>query len=156
MHEKKIYPKWRVVVRGARIYHQDEGQFTNYLVNFDGKEAELIIKNISKRRSRQEEKYYHAVVVRMVADAMEVEDQEAHEFLKSLFLRYEESKQVNGKTIRYERILSTTELDDKTYREYWGKCVHWAALPMSGAGLGISSGLELFIPMPNECSYDNY
>ena len=90
----------------------------------------------------------------MIAEAMSVEDQEAHELLKSLFLKREE-RSANGK-FRYTRIMSTTELDDGAYREYWEKCMRWASLPTNPSGLSIDSGLELYIPEPNEVDYENY
>jgi len=165
LKERKIYPKWEATARGGRLYYNDEGKFSNHLIPYNGKRLQVIVKPYSKNRSRQEEKFYHAVVVRMVAEAMDISDQEAHEFLKSLFLTVEESKIVQRKTmdgmlkmetLRWERVMSTTELNDKAYREYWDKCIHWAALPTKPSGLGQDSGLEIFIPFPNEVDYKDY
>ena len=160
LKEKKIYPKFTGTAKGGRLFFDNESQFSKYLLVLDSKPLEIIVKPKHKDRSRQEEKFYHAVVVRMVAEAMGTEDQEAHDFLRGLFLTEEESRQIETpkghKTIRYERILSTTELSDKAYREYWGKCVSWAALPTKPEGLGIDSGLELYIPMPNEVDFSNW
>ena len=86
----------------------------------------------------------------MVAEAMDIADQEAHELLKKLFLTIEET---SPHGFRYTRILSTTELSDKAYRDYWEKCVRWAAQPTLEDGLSVNSGLELSIPMPNEVDY---
>ena len=90
----------------------------------------------------------------MVADEMGIDDQEAHGFLKNLFLKTEE-RSSNGK-YRYVRTTSTTELNDQAYRSYWTKCQRWASLPTKASGLGIDSGLSLYIPDPNEVDYDNY
>jgi len=90
----------------------------------------------------------------MIAEAMEITHDEAHNFLRSMFLKVEE-RSGDGK-YRYERIMSTTELNDKAYREYWQKCVRWAALPTDPNGLGPDSGLELYIPEPNEIDYESW
>ena len=90
LKERKIYPKWKATARGGRLYYDREGDFSNHLIPYDGKELQVIVKPYAKNRSRQEEKFYHAVVVRMVACEMDFTDQEAHEFLKSLFLKIEE------------------------------------------------------------------
>jgi hypothetical protein len=91
----------------------------------------------------------------MIAEAMSSTVQEAHEFLTKLFLTIVERKVINGKVIRIQRTRSTTELDDKQYDEYIFKdVVPWASLPTLEDGLNINSGLELFIPLPNEVEYD--
>lgn len=54
------------------------------------------------------------------------------------------------------RVLSTTELSDIAYRDYWGKCVQWAVLPTKDEGLGVDSGLGLYIRLPNEVDFENY
>lgn len=163
LKERKIYPKWRATIEFGKLKVDSGKDFANYLIPFNGKEMQVIVKPWTKDRSRQEEKFYHAVVVKMVAEAMEIERQEAHEMLKGMFLRTEESKIVKRQTttgekefkIRYERVMSTTELSDKAYREYWEQCIRWAALPTKD-GLGPDSGLELFIPYPNEVDYQDW
>jgi len=156
LKERKIYHKWKVNVRGGRLYYEDEGKFSQHLIPYEGKEMHVIVKPISKNRSRKEEKYYHAVVVRQIAEEMQCSDQEAHEFLKALFLTEEVSNTVNGRTIRFTRVISTTELNDKAYREYWDRCIHWAGLPTMDTGLSVDSGLSIYIPKPNEVDYSNY
>jgi len=154
LKERKIYPKWNATAYGGRLLIEDEGKFADHLVPLDGKELHVIVKLRSKSRSRQEEKFYHAVVVRLVAEAMSTTDQEAHELMRSLMLKQEE-RSADGK-FRYDRILSTTELNDRAYREYWEACIRWAALPTNPSGLSQDSGLELFIPMPGEVEIENW
>ncbi len=153
LKEKKIYPKWEAEIKDQTVVFKNRDAFDTHLIPFEGKQVHVIVKDISKDRSRQEEKFYHAVVVRMVAEEMFITDQESHEFLKAMFLKVEE-KTPGG--YRYTRILSTTELSDKAYRRYWEDCIRWAALPTLEDGLGPKSGLSLYIPMPNEVDYDDY
>lgn len=154
LKERKIYPKWEIEVsETGKVIFKDQDKFDEHLIPYRGKgPMHLTVKHISKSRSRQEEKFYHAVVVRMVAEAMDIPDQEAHELLKGMFLTVEE-KSIAG--YRYTRVMSTTELTDKAYREYWGKCIQWAALPTESDGLGETSGLSLYVPMPNEVDYQD-
>lgn len=164
LSEKKIYPKFRVRDVGGQIVFEEPTRLANYLAGMRRKTEKddwplvAVIKRFAKDRSRQEEKFYHAVVVRMIADAMSIEDQEAHEFLKRMWLKTEERYQhpETGKIVRYERVLSTTELSDEAYRMYWEQCIRWAALPTLPEGLSINSGLELIIPYPKEVDYDHF
>lgn len=158
MSNLRIYPKWKIQILPMKgVVFQDEDGFNGHLIPLESEEKfyELVIKPVTKSRSRQEEKYYHAVVCKMIAEAMSSTVQEAHEFLTKLFLTIVERKVINGKVIRIQRTRSTTELDDKQYDEYIFKdVVPWAALPTLEDGLNINSGLELFIPLPNEVEYD--
>ena len=162
--EKKIYPKFRARGVGGQVVFEEPRRVGDYLTAVRRREEKeewplvVTIKRFAKDRSRQEEKFYHAVVVRMIADAMSMEDQEAHDFLKRMWLKTEERYQhpETRKIVRYERVMSTTELSDAAYRMYWEQCIRWAALPTLPDGLGINSGLELIIPYPNEVDYDHF
>ena len=154
LKERKFYPKFKGYVKGGNLYFSDRKSFDRYIYgNLEGKAVDIVVKPQTKDRSRQEEKFYHAVVVASVAEVICIPNEEAHQFLKSLFLRREER---TPQGFRYERTLSTTELSDKAYREYWEECIRWAALPTKDEGLAFDSGLELFIPYPNEVDYQNY
>lgn len=156
LKDRTIVPAWDCGVFNNKVVLKDRQAFDNHLIPFEGKDnLQLIIKRKVKHRSRQEEKFYHAVPVRMIAAHMEITDQEAHEMLKRMFLKQEErAKLADGRVIRYERVLSTTELGDKAYREYWENVIRWAALPTKDEGLGPDSGLGLYIPYPNEADWD--
>lgn len=138
-------------IHDNKVVFQDRDSFNKHLIPYEGKAMQLIVKHVVKERSRQEEKFYHAVVVRMVAEAMDISDQEAHEFLKKMFLTVEDKSPAG---YRYTHVLSTTDLSDRAYREYWEKCIKWAAQPTLD-GLTFDSGLGLYIPMPNEVDYEN-
>ena len=157
LKERKVYPIFKTFVKGGRLYFLDRNGFDRYLSSLEGKRLDLILKTHHKSRSRQEEKYYHAVVVRMVADELGITDQEAHDLLRGLFLRIEERRTTkDGRQVCFVRILSTTELSDVAFREYWNKCLNWAALPTKDEGLGPDSGLGIYIPLPNEVDYADW
>lgn len=158
MGTKHIYPTWPVDIDpNGKVEVKDKEQFEVYARNYAGNEKmKIVLKPFNKARSRQEEKYYHAVTKTMVAEAMDIEPEEAHEFLCRLLLTVEETAEVNGKKIRYTRTKSTTELDDEQYRDFWQRANRWASLPTQDYGLDINSGLEIYIPDPNEADYSNY
>lgn len=151
LKESQFWPKWPVkITESGKIEFENKDQWDNFKIPFYGKEMTLILKKRTKDRSRQEEKFYWAVVVQMVATEMEVTRESAHHLMAEMFLTTEERA---GNGTRYKRVLSTTELGDKAYRAYWEKCIHWAALPTADEGLSQDSGLNLFVPFPNESDY---
>jgi hypothetical protein len=158
MGTKHIYPTWRTkITEDGKILIDKRQEFDKYALNYSGNEnMAIILKPYRKSRSRQEEKYYHAVVKTMVAEAMDIEPEQAHEFLCKMFLTKEEKSKVNGKDMRYKRVMSTTELNDRQYRDFWQRIVKWASLPTQDYGLDQESGLEIYIPEPNEADYEEY
>lgn len=156
LKDREVYPAWDCEVDpDGELIIKDQEAFDTHLIPYAGRsDLQLILKKRVKSRSRQEEKYYHAVPVKFIAEAMDLTRDEAHEFLKSMFLRTEESTITpDGTVVRYERTMSTTELGDKAYRDYWGEVLRWAALPTQD-GLSQSSGLGIYIPGPNEAEWD--
>lgn len=157
MGTKHIYPVWKATIdKNGKLYIKDREKMDLWMMNYTEKEMGVTIKPYRKNRSRQQEKYYHAVPKVMVAEEMGIAPEEAHDFLCKLFLTVEESKEINGKLVRYERVKSTTELDTIQYNEFCKNIRQWASLPTQDHGLDRDSGLELYIPEPNEADYENY
>jgi hypothetical protein len=153
LKEKDVWPIWEVEVHNGEVLPVRKDDWRDFLSRFDGKEMALILKRRVKSRSRQEEKYYRAVVLKYISEAMCIAPDEAHEFLKELFLTVEE---VSPAGYRYTRALSTTELAHDKYDEFiFQKVIPWAATPTEDEGLSQSSGLGLYIPHPNEVDYEN-
>ena len=153
---KHIYPVFRAKVDASgRVLIEDREAFDNYARQYCEKEnMSIILKPYRKQRSRQEEKYYHAVTKMMIAEALGMYPEEAHTFLCNLLLTIEESKVINGKTVRFKRTRSTTELDNVEYQDFWKRANQWASLPTQDGGLDIDSGLGLYIPDPNEADWE--
>ena len=151
--ESHYVPRWAVrVEKDGKVIFLDPEGWKAYKRSYGGREGDIILKDKVKDRSRAEEKYFHAVVVKSVAEAMDITPDDAKSFLKELFLKVEEK---SAKGFRYTRVLSTTELSDKAYRKFWEDCVKWAALPTKDTGLAEDSGLGLYIPKPNEVDYED-
>lgn len=103
-----------------------------------GRDIQVTMKLRSKRRSLAENAYYWAVVVRMVAEEMGVLDDEAHDYMKNLFLKIGVTK--GGK--RFELPRSTTRLSTVEFEEYVAKCRDWAG-----------KELNCYVPEPNEVEF---
>lgn len=155
LQDRAVVPAWDVAIFDNEMVIRDDEAFHKHLIPLEGRDNyQLILKKKIKSRSRQEEKFYHAVPVKFVAEAMDITREEAHEFLKGLLLRVEErATRPDGSAARYERVMSTTELSDARYREYWEDVIRWAALPTMDDGLHAGSGLGIFIPYPNEVEW---
>lgn len=84
--------------------------FKQYLAKLNG-EVQLTITRRKKIRSNAENNYYWGVIVPMVAEEMGLIPDEAHDYLKSLFLKMGfESKGKRYELARSTSILSTEEL----------------------------------------------
>ena len=116
----------------------DPSRFKAYLLTLKGKEVQLSIKRYELTRSNQANKYYWAVVIAMVSEAMGIIPDEAHDYCKSLFLK--EGVEVKGK--RYEIIRSTANLPSSQFWEYVEKIKNWAG-----------AELEIAIPEPSHVEY---
>jgi hypothetical protein len=127
------------VVDGKLILSRSS-EFKQYLANLKG-EVQLTITRRKKIRSSAENAYYWGVIVPMVAEEMGLIPDEAHDYLKSLFLKIGyESK---GK--RYELARSTAILSTEEFEAYAEKCRQWA-----------SAELNVYIPLPNEITWEGH
>lgn len=145
LKDRTVVPAWDVAVLNNEILFADPDGFHEHLIPLEGRDnLQLIVKRKVKPRSRQIEKYYHAVPIRMIAAEMGITDEEAHDMCKNMFLREEKSyERKDGVMVRYTRTGSTTELGDKRYYEYvFDEVVPWA-----------SRELNLYIPHPNEADW---
>ncbi len=79
------------------------------------------------------------MIVAMVAEEMGLIPDEAHDYLKCLFLK--RGVKVKGK--RYEIIKSTSLLSTEEFEAYAEKCRQWA-----------SAELNVYIPLPNEIEWE--
>ena len=132
---KDITPIFYGTVRHGKIELENRDEFSIFLSKFEGKDMALILKRASQIRSGAENRYYWGVIVRMVSDEMAVLPDEAHDFLKSMFLKV--GVEVAGK--RYEIIKSTASLSIAEFEDYCEMCRQWSA-----------NELNAPIPLPNE------
>tara|TARA_Y100001973_G_scaffold91274_1_gene139743 strand:+ start:500 stop:904 length:405 start_codon:yes stop_codon:yes gene_type:complete len=131
--------KHKAFVKNGKITFQNREQFDKDLSNNEGKNVYITIREQKNRRSLNLNSYYWAVVVRLVSNETGYDKEEAHEILKSMFLRTR--YQIKG--IWVDGMKSTTKLSNQEMTEYIEEIKRFA-----------SSSLGLYIPDPNEVEYE--
>lgn len=155
LHERKIYPKFVAQYKDGKLRIENSEEFFRYLIVFADRPFHLVPKKIHKERSRQEEKFYRGYILPAIAESMAIPEDEVHAMLAAMFLT-EECRTDSG--YRYTRVLSTTELSDIAYRQYWERVILWAAQPTNEeeGGLNQSSGIGLPLKYPNEIDFESF
>jgi hypothetical protein len=125
------------IERGRIIYH-DPREYSKVISALNGQEVTVSIKPPSKSRSNQQNRYYHGVVLALVADTTGYSTTECHELMKAMFLP--DNKVVAGKMIHFSR--STTGLTTTEFEDYLKHIREWASVD-----------LGIYIPQPNEVDF---
>ena len=131
--------KHKAFVKNGKITFQDREQFDKDLSNNEGMNVYITIREQKNRRSLNLNSYYWAVVVKLVSNETGYDKEEAHEILKSMFLRTK--YQIKG--IWVDGMKSTTKLSNQEMIDYIDEVKRFA-----------SSSLGLYIPDPNEVEYE--
>ena len=116
----------------------DINGYCQYLINLGNRpdpRVEVVVKPMSKRKSKSQRGYYRAVVVKTLSDFSGHDCSDIHDALKALFLSYTEGG------ITYQK--STEELNTAATEEYYEKIRRWA-----------DETLQVRIPLPNEVEYE--
>jgi len=131
--------KHKAFVKNGKVTFQNREQFDNDVSGNEGKNVYITIREQKNRRSLNLNSYYWAVVVRLVSVETGYDKEEAHEILKSMFLRTK--YQIKG--IWVDGMKSTTKLSNQEMSDYIEEVKRFA-----------SSSLGLYIPDPNEVEYE--
>jgi hypothetical protein len=106
-------------------------QFDSELLQFDGKEVEVIVKRKKKSRSNQQNKYLHGILIPCFKQALnevgfnEVNTNEkCKDLLKALFLQYEIVNDSTGEVITTFK--NTSELSTMEFMEFVDKAIDYA------------------------------
>ena len=130
----KIIPKHFCFVENGILILSDEKKYQQWLSQLEG-ECELIIKKRERLRSSNQNKYWHGVVLPLIAEEMCLYPDETKEFLKRRFL----STEIKVKEKIYDIVKRTSSLSTIEFNEFVKRC------QMFGA-----KELGLNIPDPNE------
>jgi hypothetical protein len=103
----------------------------------EGQEIEVTITRRGKANTRAEQRYFHAVIVRSIAEEIGESEERAFEILQAQFFTYEDTK---GR--KYVR---STALGEWTTVEWESKISEIRAWALDF--------LNLNIPLPNQCDY---
>ena len=128
------------IVQNGKLKLDKRDRFDKYLNTLKGRVMLTLQRSTPKtERSTAQNRYYWAVIVKMVSEEMGIIPDDAHDFMKRLFLK----RGVDFKGKRYEVVGSTTSLDTIKFEEYTSKCREWASVE-----------LNLVVPLPNEILLD--
>ena len=126
-------PLFHGQVTKGRLVLETPHRYLVYLSGLEGKRVEVVVRKQKSQRSIQQNKYYWAVVVEILANHCGYEPEEMHEALKVKFLS-DHSEDDKGLI----RIGSTAKLTTDGFVKYIDRIIRWA------------SGFGVFIPDPNQ------
>lgn len=121
----------------------DKKGFNEALLSFKEKPFLITVGKAKKIRTNPENRYYHGIVIKILANELGYFPDEMHEIVKHKFLKEIITHTVNNKTIFIEKIGSTAELSTVKFEDFLSKIRTWAAVD-----------LGIFIPLPNESELD--
>lgn len=116
---------------------QDKKRLYRVLKNLSGGVYKINIQKIKDARSLNQNKYYWAVVVSVLASELGYFKDEMHMLLRRKFLGYTKVNPVTGEEEVFAR--STTDLNTAEMEEYLEFIRVWAI-----------NSLDIYIPLPNE------
>ena len=121
------------VLKGKLIL-TEQSAYNTVLRSLESKEIELSIGTIIRHRSNNQNRYYWAVVLRLIGDYTGYHPEEAHDAMRLMFLLDREKK--------IPTLRSTTDLTTVEFEEYLARIRQFAA-----------ADLSVFIPLPNEVDF---
>ena len=130
-----VSPVINGVVKWGKFKPLDATLFRSAFYSFEGKECQVVVRPIKKSRSNSQNRYYHGVVCKSVAEHTGHSAEEIHEYLKEKFAP--RSMIVDVEIAKSTKQMSTVEME-----EYLMLCRAWC-----------STDLSLYIPLPNEVEF---
>jgi len=145
-----IKKKYKAKIENGKMILKEKDIFKKEIIRYEGKEVIITIgpKEYSER-SLQQNKYYFGVVIKMLCEHTGHSEEEMHELMKCRFLKKHfdlrvKEKDKTEKIERYTIVRSSISLNTVEWEEYMGECRKFGA-----------EKFQLYIPLPNECDYDN-
>ena len=111
------------IVNNCEVIFYEKKKLRQFLIDFEGKEVEVVIRQPTSPRTLQQNKYLFGVCYKMIADETGHTPEEIHEVMKSMFLK--DYADFNGQKVVI--IKSTTSLNTKQFGEYVDKVKRFAA-----------------------------
>lgn len=128
-----VTPSFVGVVQDGKVHLDSPKQFAAYAKRFEGDEIEVEIRKRRKKRSDVQNRYWHGVVIPLLAEHTGYTRDEMHEALKAKFLGSEDL------ALGLVRIGSTTKLSTEKFADLVDQVVLWAA-----------ESLGVIIPLPDK------
>jgi 23S rRNA maturation-related 3'-5' exoribonuclease YhaM len=130
-------PIHRGKVEKGKLILEDPSRYLLRIASLEGKKVELSLKKSQSIRSLQQNKFYHGVVVKMIANHCGYIPDEMHEILKHKFLSDNIADEFGLVRVRSTAALSTDE-----FIQYTNRIVIWSA-----------ETLDLPIPDPSQVEF---
>lgn len=115
----------------------DRKSFLDYLKSQAGKHVEVIVQRVRKMRSKAQNDYLHAVIIRTLANEWGWEEREMKEYLLVQFAPRRAAEKGPGKIIR------TSEMTTVQLNEFCELIRRWAMVEH-----------QVYLPEPNEVIID--
>lgn len=127
------------VIHGKMTLEQPEKlqKWLGIISKEDGtpQKVSVVVKKFRKIASNEQMRYYRGVIVKMVAEKLGMEYEDAHNMLRMMHLL--------DHTKQFPFPRSTTDLSTVEFEDYNRECRQWAA-----------KELQLYVPLPNEVELD--
>lgn len=129
-------------IRNGKLELKQKSVFVSDISKFKDGDYVITIEKAKKKRSLEQNRYYHGVIVPLVKEWLidagwRVTTSQVHEYLKENFNIIEITNEVSGEILK--TIGSTSEMTTSQMMDYFAKITQWAA-----------EYLNVQIPAPNE------
>lgn len=131
----KTVPKFYGLSTSGNVQFERWPDVSRYLTTMDCKRVEIVIKPYKPRRSNPQNKYYHGVIIPILADHFGYTHDEMHDAIKWEFLKKKEED-------KPATVGSTAKLETDQFNQLIEKIKRWAAIEH-----------QVFIPDPTEVEY---
>lgn len=131
-----MIPKFYGFSKDGNIKFERWNELSSWIMSLDGKRLEIVVKEYKKKRSNEQNRYYHGVIIPVLAEYFGYTHDEMHDAIKIHFLqRAPES----GKPFT---VGSTAKLTTEQFKQLTDDIKIWAATEYG-----------VFIPDPHEVEY---
>lgn len=135
----KLKRSWQGKVVNNKLLLDQESGFRSSLTSYNDKQVILTLDVKRKRRSDNQNRYYWAVIIKILSTYFGYEQEEMHEALKMMFLK------VHGGDGKPDTIRSTSKLTTLEFNDYIDRVIRWA-----------SKDFSIVLPDPNDWQDTGY
>lgn len=121
---------------GEKLSLVNRRSFDQVVKTLAGQHVDVIVRKHRKQRTSQANRYYHGVVVKLLAEHCGYHPDEMHQVLAMAFLRIDDDP-VTGAPRRKR----TPDCNSKEFTEYVDRCIH------------LATEQGVYIPQPGEVDY---
>ena len=128
-------PIFQAQIRQGKVVFDNRENFDMWVANLEGKSVEVLVRLPSADRTNQANRYYWAVIVKVLSDELGYDPNEMHEVLK--YIHNPHNIKIGESEMRIGG--STRLLDTGQFSDYCERIRKWAL-----------TELNPYLPQPNE------